>query len=338
MAIQFVENFYLYGQPGTPLSDANSNFNTQWITGGTGAALITTGFHAKANALTLPRTGSTYAQVERRYTTTEDVVTIGWAFRATQRGATTFTIKGADVDLLELEWPNGFQIGAEVSTTTILLNKVYYCELQITKSTGVASLVVNNYPYFTDIQAVTPAALPDTIQCVWGYPEAATPAADYVFSDIYIGDSSAGKYVDFAGPQQFTTRLITDAVEPGWAAEPDTKTRVEVMNNIPANASEYTEADTVGQADMYTSNEAVDPAATVTVVAVTSLLTKTDIDDQYVALQLDNDGTTKLGDDIPVPIQPAYFQQVFETDVADADWVPATVEATAFGPIIRPRP
>src|SRR5690606_11833839 len=107
MSLKFIENFYPYGTPGSQLANANANFNTQWITHGSAAAIITTGFQAMSNALLLPRTGSSYAQVERRFTSTDDVIIVGYAFRATQRGATTFAIMAdPSTPLVELEWPN----------------------------------------------------------------------------------------------------------------------------------------------------------------------------------------------------------------------------------------
>ena len=336
MALHLIENFFPYGTVGSTLSSANANFNTQWITHGSSAALITDGFHADAKSLTLPRTGSTFAQVERRYTTTDDTVIIGYAFRATQRGATTFSVRADDVTpIIDLEWPNQFKIGADTGSATILLNKVYFVELKLAKTAKTYELKVNGYPYLSGTFTET---VPDTIQCFWGFPEAATPAADFVFSYVYFMDGSAGKHTDFLGPQKVRQRLSTTAVDPGWSPEPSSKSRVDIMNNIPALPAEYTEADTVGDKDMYLSSAPVDSEEIVNGVAVTSLLTKTDIDDQYVALQIQNGVDEKLGTDISVPIQPAYFQSVFETDAANADWTPATVVATAYGTVIRPRP
>lgn len=335
MALNFLENFYAYGEVGSQLANANANFNTQWITHGSGTALITTGFQSKSKALTLPRTGSTYAQVERRFTSTENEVIVGYAFRATMRGATTFTIYAdPTTPIIELEWPNQFKIGTETGTATILLNKTYYVEVKLNKASKEAILKVNGYEYLT---ATFEETVPDTIQCFWGYPETGD-SADFVFSNVYFADSSVGKYTDFVGPQKITSRTITAAVEPGWLPTPESLNRVDIMNNIPPNAAEYTEADTVGQADMYTSSDVVDSSDTITAVAVTSLLAKTDIDDQYVAHQIENGGDSALGSDISVPIQPAYFQTVFEKDAADVDWTPGTVEATSYGPVIRPRP
>ncbi len=336
MAFKFMENFYPYGPEGSTLASANSNFNTQWITHGNAAAIITSGFHADAKTLTLPRTGSSYSTVERRFTSTDDTVIVGYAFRATQRGATTFSIRADDTtSIVDLEWPNQFKIGTVTGPYTILLNKVYFVEVKLVKSTKTVTLKVNGYDCLTTT-FTTP--VPDTIQCFWGFPAAASPAADFVMSYVYFVDGSAGRFTDFLGSQRVRRRAATSAIDPGWAPTPSATPRVQIMNNIPAKASEYTEADTVGAEDMYLSSTPVDAGEVVNAVAVTSLLTKTDIDVQYAALQISDGTTDKVGTDINVPIQPTYFQEVFETDVANADWTPATVESTQFGPVIRPQP
>lgn len=334
MALKFIENFFPYGVVGSQLAAANANFNTQWIVHGTVPALISNGFRANAKSITLSRTTTGFARVERRFETTDNVAIIGYAFRATQRGATTFTIENGEDVLLALEWPNQFQIGSDVGTATILLNKVYFVAIKITKSTGAVEVQVNGYPYLTTTIA---SPVPDLLQAYWGY-NAQGPAADMTFSDVYFIDGTAGKFSDFMGPHRVVSRVVDAAVGTGWDPEPEDKDRVDIVTNIPPLVNEYTESDTVGTKDFYTSSAEVEVGAVINGVSVTSLLTKTDIDDQFVALAVSDGALDKLGTDISVPIQPAYFQTVFETDVEDADWTKATVEAAEFGPVIRPRP
>lgn len=334
MALKFIDNFFAYGTTGTTLADANANFNTGWITHGTLPVMIASGFRANAKAVSLSRTASGFAQAERRFTSTEDKMTVGYAFRATSREATTFTIKSGATVIVNLEWPNQFRIGTELGGATILLNRVYFVEIQLIKSTKTITMQVNGYPYLT---TTTTETIPDTIQCFWGYDDVGTNA-DFTFSDISFVDGSAGEHTDFMGPHRVITRTITDAVDPGWVAEPSEKSRVEIMNNIPALPAEYTEADTVGQKDFYKSTDVVAPGTVINGVSVTSLMTKTDIDDQYIALAVSDGFADKLGEDLAVPIQPEYLHQVFETDVAGDTWVPSTVQEASFGPVIRPRP
>lgn len=332
--LKFMENFYQYASVGTPLSAANTNFNTQWITHGEGPSVITEGFEEGSKALLLSRTSISAARVERRFETTEDTIIVGWAFQATNR-ATNFQMSTASrPNFLEMEWPRGFEINGVQGSATVLLNRKYFVEVKLEKSTGDVTVHLNGYPY---LEANVGAVTEDTIQCFWGWGQAGT-AADYTMSHVYFVDSSPGKFTDFVGPHTVKARVVTDAIEPGWTPEPSSMDRVSIVSAIPPVSGRYTESDTVGEKDFYTSNQEVDTDATVNAVAVTSLLAKTDIDDQYVALAVSENDTDKLGDDIEVPLQPAYFQQVFETDVADADWTPAAVEGAAFGPIIRPRP
>ncbi len=332
--LKFIESFYQYAPAGTPLSAANSNFNTQWITHGSGAILITEGFEPDSKTLTLSRATTSFGNVERRFETEEDTMIVGWAFQATAR-ATTFRMSTASqTDFLRMEWPREFQIGSDIGTATILLNKKYFVEVKLTKSTGDVVVHVNGYPYLTtNVGAVTE----DLVQCFWGWEEVGSPAT-YVMSHIYFADSSAGKFTDFLGPHKVRSRMVTEALEPGWSPEPPEMNRVDIMSAVPPVNGRYTESDTVGTKDFYKSNTPVDLDEVINGVAVTTLLAKTDIDDQYVALAVSDETTDKLGDDIEVPLQPSYFQTVFETDVEDQDWEPATVEATAFGPVVRPRP
>lgn len=334
MALKFMENFVQYATVGTALSSANTNFNTQWITHGSGSIIISTGFDPGSNALTLSRTSTSYGRVERRFETTDDTVIVGWAFRATDR-ATNFSMATASKpDLLSLEWPKAFSIGSDAGTATILLNKKYFVEVKLVKSTGAVTVNVNGYPYLTTtVDAVTE----DLVQFYWGWSEVG-PSADYVMSHVYFADGSAGKFTDFVGPHIVQSRHATTEVDPGWTPEPGSMSRVDIVSAIPPVAGRYTESDTVGTKDFYTSDNEVDTGAVINAVAVTSLLAKTDIDDQYVALAVSDGDADSLGDDIEIPLQPAYFQSVFEQDPGAADWTPATVEAAAFGPVIRPRP
>lgn len=327
--LRFVDNFFAYGNVGTSLTQANSTFNTQWIVHGSIPSVISAGFTDDAKAVTLSRNNSGTSRLERRIETTENVVVIGFAFRATARNATIFSIDG----VVDLEWPAGFKINDEVSPTTILINRLYYVEIKLNKTTKEVVLKVNGYDYLT---TTITADIPDTLQCFWGYT-ANGPAAEMSFSNIYWLDSSAGKYTDFIGPQTMSNRVPTAAVDNTWTAEPTGKTNVAIMQNMPPNVNEFTESDVVGSRDFYTSDQPIDNQSPVTAVAVTALIAKTDIDDQFIALSIGDGTTVKEGGQLEVPIQPTFLQTVFETDVSDGDWEPTAVVDTEFGPIIKPR-
>lgn len=331
---KFMENFYAYAPSGTTLASANNNFNTQWITHGSGSIVISDGFEVGTRALTLSRAATNYGRVERRLETDQDTIIIGWAFQATARETNFVLGTASQPTLIELEWPKGFKIGAVEGTATILLNKKYFVELKYTKSTGAVDLRVNGYPYLTTTVATVTE---DLFQAYFGYSTAGLPS-DYKMSHVYFIDSAPGKYTDFLGPHIVQSRVIDEAIGAGWSPEPDTMSRVEIVSAIPPVAGRYTESDIVGTKDFYKSSTAIDPDLVVNAVAVTSLLAKTDIDDQYVALAVSDGTTDKLGTDIEVPLQPSYFQTVFEQDVDDTDWTVATAEAVEFGPVIQPRP
>lgn len=333
--LKFMENFYAYGQVGAQLATANTNFNTKWIVSGTVPALISEGLTnpSVSRAITLGRTTSGFSRIERRFETTDNKVWVGFAFRATQRNAVTFTISSAQGKVLDLEWPNQFKIGDATGTFTGFINRTYFMALSLDKTTKEVVLRVNGYPCLT---TTITADIPDLLQFIWGY-DANGANASVIVGDIYLGDSSAGKYQDMPSPHYVHALTINQGAADGWAPNPASRTRVEIMNNVPPKLSEYTEADTVGAKDLYLATAALDPALTINAFAVTSLLGKTDIDDQKATLLISNGTTEKRGADFDIQIQPTFEQQVFETDVAGADWTPATVPATQFGPEIRPR-
>lgn len=339
MAFKFMENFYQYGEVGSSLADANSNFNTGWIVhGGTVPAIINTGFRANAKSLLLDRTLAGTARVERRFTTESDTHIVGYAFRATQRAPNMFVIQSNDEKIVEIKWPKEFEINGVTGNATILLNRNWFVEIKLTKSTKAIEVRINGYDY--GLTTIAEYDIGDTIQCFWGYEDAG-PAASMTISDIYYIDGTTtanDTLVDFLGPQAVKARPITAEGSENWAVEPEDGDRVAIMNNIPANASEYTESDQVGTKDLYVSSELVEEDDVINAVAVTSLLTKTDIDDQYIALVVQNEDDVHVGEDQAVLPQPTYMQQVFTKNAALAAWDKATVEATEFGVEIRPRP
>lgn len=339
MAFKFMDNFYQYGEVGSSLADANSNFNTGWIVhGGVVPVVINTGFTANAKSLLLDRTVGGTARVERRFTTESDTHIVGFAFRATQRAPNTFVIQSNDERIVELKWPKEFEINGVLGNATILLNRLWFVEIKLTKSTKAIELRVNGRDY--GLTTTSAFDIGDTIQCFWGYEDAG-PAASMSISDVYYIDgttTATDTQVDYLGPQSVKARPITAEGSSNWAVEPEDGDRVTIMNNIPANASEYTESDQVGTKDLYLSSELVGEDDVINAVAVTSLLTKTDIDDQYVAMVVQDGTDVHTGEDQAVLPQPTYMQQVFTKNAALGTWDKATVEATEFGVEIRPRP
>lgn len=334
MALKFVDNFYVYGNVGTALAAANTNFNTQWITHGSGAATISQGLSTPlGKTLTLNRTTSAYSQVERRFESTADTVIFAFALRATSRGFSPLILKDGATTIAALEWPGGFKVGTEVGAKTIFLNKTYFVEVGLTKSTKEVVVRVNGRPYLT---TTVTADITDAIQAYIGY-DATGAASTFTFGDFYFLDSSPGTYTTFIGTKRLSTQMAETAVGNNWTPDPASRTNVQIMNNIPPRPGEFTESDIVGTKDFYTFNNPVADDAQVDAVALVCLLGKQDIDDQYAALAISDGTTEKLGADINVPIQTTYQTQVFEEAPTGA-WTPALVNASQGGPVVRLEP
>lgn len=334
MALKFLDNFFVYGAVGTSLASANTNFNTQWITHGGAAINLAQGLrNAESKALTLNRTTAAYGQVERRFETDADKVIFAFAFRASSRGFSPFILKNGEDVLFEVEWPNKLKVGADEGPKTIFLNKTYFLEVGVTKSTKQVEVRVNGRPYLT---STITADIPNAVQAFIGYA-APGAASTFTFGDFYFLDSSAGKYTDFIGTKRIRTQLVEAAVGSNWSPEPASRTNVQIMNNIPPRAGEFTESDIVGTKDFYTFGNPVAEDAQVDAVALVCLLGKQDIDEQRAALAISDGTTEKLGEDIDVPIQTSYQLQVFE-EAPTGDWTPTLVNGIQGGPVVRPTP
>lgn len=330
MALQFVESFSNYGIVGSSFSAANANFNTGWTVVGTGAATFAPGFQEDSTAVNLSRAASAMTNLERRFESTDDTVIVGYEFRSTARNAVTFSIQ----DVLELTWPDRMGIDGQFGTAIPILNTPYYVEIKIVKSTRAVTMKLNGYDYLT-VTLDSGITIPDLLVCKFGW-HATGQSATFTVGNVYFMDGSAGKYTDFIGPQAMVIARPTESVDPvTWEPIPGSKTNVQIMNNLPPNINEYTQSDTIGTSDIYTSDVVV--TGTVTAVSVTALIGKTDIDEQRVALLVSDGTATAEGDEFEVSVQPQYMQTVFEQDYDDTDWTDVTASATQFGVTIKPR-
>lgn len=331
MALKFVDGFGHYGADGTQFSAINQTFNTGYIVGGGGSITFGAGFDATTKALYMTRSVSAAPYLERRFETTDDTVIIGFEFRANARFDGMLNIIG----VTKIDWPSFMEIEGNAGAAIPILNTEYYVELKIVKSTKAYTMKLNGFPYITGV-LTTANPIPDLLQIRWGFPTTGT-TTQLVVSNIYLMDGSTGKYTDFIGPQRMRSDRPNTSIAPiEWQPTPTSKTNVQIMNNVPPLANEYTSSNMVGEADFYTSTTPV--TGTVTAVAVTSVIGKTDIDSQVVKLGIGNSGDRLGGDDIDVPVQPSYLQQVFEKDQADNDWTSGTATSIPYGVTIQPRP
>lgn len=331
MAIIFSDGFGKYGPIGYAFSSVQNVFDTGYTLSGGGAINFTEGFAPDNIALSMSRTSSVAPRISRTIETTEDIVIIGFELSSTARFNGFFSIE----NVTQIDWPAAMSIEGNSGSAIPILNTGYYVELKIQKSTKAYTMKLNGYPYITGTLGIV-GAIPDTLKLSWGFPSTGS-SATFKFTNLVIVDGSSGKYQDFIGPQTIRDDRPTNSVSPvDWTPTPSGKTNVQIMQNNPPLASEYTKSDQVGEADYYTSSTPV--SGNVTAVAITTIIGKTDIDSQMVAVGIGAAGTRKEGPDFEVPVQPTYVTQVFERDEADNDWLPISAAAIPFGVTIQPRP
>lgn len=329
--LKFIEGFDSYGPDGTQFAALNNAFDTGWILGGSSAITFGPGFTDATKAVYLTRGGSSFSYIERRFESEDDTIIIGFQFRANRRFDGILTIPG----VLTLDWPSVMSIAGVEGTAVPILNTGYHAEIKLVKSTQEFTMRLNGRPYIAGTLTGV-SNIPDILPVRFGF-DSAGATAQAVISNVHFVDGSPGRYTDFIGPQLVWSDRPTDSVDPiTWDPIPPEKTNVQIMSNVPPKINEFTQSDEVGTSDYYTSSTPID--GPVTAVAVTTVLAKTDIDDQYVGIGVGHEGERKEGPDREVPIQPLYMQQVFETDEDDNDWTAGTATAVPFGVTIRPRP
>lgn len=329
MALLFTEGFGKYGPEGQSFSSVQNVFNTGYVLSGGGSAILVQGFSNDTMALQLSRTSSAAPRLSRSVTSTSDVVIVGFEMSANTRFNGFFSIQ----DVVSIDWPSFMSIEGNNGTAIPILNTSYYVEIKITKSTKAYEMKLNGYSYLSGI--LTAPSVPDTMVLQWGFPTTGASAA-FRFSNITFVDGTPGTYTDFIGPQSIREDRPSTSVTPiTWDPVPSNKTNVQIMNNNPPLVSEYTNSDVVGESDYYTSSTPV--SGTVTAVAITTLIGKTDIDSQSVKIGIGAAGSRKEGPVVDVEVQPRYVQQVFETDAADASWTAGSASTVPFGVTIQPR-
>lgn len=326
MALLFVDGFGKYGQNGFQFSGVQTTFNTGYELAGGGSIVFTDGFDVGNKALMISGSAQ-LPRIRKRITTTADTVIIGFEMRSTVRFS-FFSIE----NVVTIDWPGAMEIDGNVGTAIPILNTGYYVELKLTKSTQAYTMRLNGYPY---INGTLTNTIPDELVLQWGFSSVAS--GNFTFSNIVVLDNSGTKYTDFIGPQTIREDRPTASVQPvSWTPVPPSLTNVQIMQNIPPLASQYTRSDLANSSDYYTSSVPV--TGDVTAVAVSAIVGKTDIDSHEVKIGIGPLSGRKEGVARVVQVQPAYLLDIFETDASNNDWTAASATNTEFGITLQPRP
>lgn len=152
------------------------------------------------------------ANLQRTVSFTGNQLTIGFAMRYDKRGG-LFAIAGEGSSTfvvgLRVDDTNGLMyLNGVPSYIAPLINRWYYFELEMDKSAGTITLVVNGK---ADISVPLPAEVAGQIVLTWNaYQLAANDFATKLLDDMYINDGTR------LSPMQITTRFPTSTVDDDW--------------------------------------------------------------------------------------------------------------------------
>lgn len=295
----------------------------------TGTPVMATGRVATQQAVSLPNVSS----LARTFTSPEDKVVFGFAFRAVGKRHDLITIK----NVLTLKWDEttGKLSVADGTTGTgtaiVLLDLWYYIEIVITKSTGIIEVYVNNGLDIT-------APLPNSANVVSNFETtfAGVAESEFLLDDLVFIDSSAGKYVDRFGPVQITSRLPMVDVDKEWSLSSG-NAHYPLVYNQPPNEDKYIQSNTSGAIDTFLSNTSIPNTNGILAVGLTVYNRKSDVDNRQLGMVIGQKGQTqKEVIDTHLTTESKYSYAVFETNQAGLDWTDERLNQAPFGVIVRP--
>lgn len=296
----------------------------------TGEVALAEGRVAVTRALQLGDGASKAGTLKRTFTSQDQKVVIGFAYRAEKSRDNVVAI----TSLGTLGWNKDtgkVSFAGAQGTATILLDLWYYYEIVVDKANQRVELWINNTK---DIETTLPgtAQYLTNFECLWS---SAANDKKYV-DDLYFLDGSAGHYVDRVGPLAIQARLPTEDIDKEWS--PSTgNIHWDLVNNQPPKADEYVQSNVSGAMDTYRSNQPVSAEGAIVAVGITVMNRKSDIDARQLGMVVGGKGQTqKEVIDNDLLTTPKYSYAVFETAPDGATWTAASVTNTPFGVVVRP--
>jgi hypothetical protein len=292
----------------------------------TGVVSMEEGRTQAVRALQLTNTAS----LSRTFTSAQSKVVIGFAYNAASKRSAVVNIP--NVGTLDWDTETGkMSLANGTGTATILLGLWYYFEIVIDKANQLLQLYINNGK---DIEVALPATAINlsTFACTWSGTAAETKKID----DIFVVDSSTGKYVDRVGPIAIQCRLPTSDVDKEWSPSTGTD-HWDLVNNQPPDETQYIQSNTSGAEDSFLSNDGLPSGAQVIAVGLVVLNKKSDIDARQLGMVVGRKGQPqKQVLDTNLTTTPKYSYAVFESAPGDAAWTDETVTSIPFGVVVRP--
>lgn len=284
-------------------------------------------------AVRLTQSGGVAGTLKRTFETEADVVTIGFAYMATERS----NIVGIEGTPLVVEWPVGCRMNGVDGEAIPIRNIWYYFELVIDKPQQQARLYINNR---LDITAPLPAEFDNmTAYTVrWGSEITDTAQTVQFIDDLVLIDSegvSGENIIDRIGPVEITTRFPTEDVTAEW--EPSIEGPLYPMvSNRPPEAGKYIQANVSGKEATFLSNKPLPTDAPIFAIGMVARALKTDIDRRALGLIWGEDASRIEVIDDNLSTENSYSYALFESPAPGQTWTKAIVEGTPFGVKIRP--
>lgn len=323
MALRFMEGFDQFNnESGLAAKLATAGYTTGGIVG------IADGRGAVTRALSIG-SGAAAGSLRRTFASGQNLVVLGFAYRATNARAQIVSIDG----VVTLGWDAAtgrITISGSAGQATIVLSVWYYFEIVIDKTLGEIRVHINNE---LDLTVALPsgAAFVTSYVCNW------TTASDVkLLDDVVFIDSATGTYTNRIGPVQITARVPSVDVDAEWSAATGND-RYEMVNNIPVIPSQFIQSNSSGAFSTFLSNTPVQGQDAILAVGVVVVARKSDVDNRQIGLVVGTkNGARKEVLQPTLATTDTYSYAVFETGLGNVPWTDETVSDTPFGVVVRP--
>lgn len=272
------------------------------------------------------------AYLRRTFESDADVVTIGFAYMATERSPIVRVI-----DLIDLLWPVGCQLNGVDGTAIPIRNIWYYYELQIDKPAQKLRLYINNK---LDIEAPLPAEAQNmtTYRVQWGTGVTGSVSTTQMVDDLVLIDSNEtepGGISDRIGPVDITVRFPTSDHTAEWVGSKE-GTLASLVNKRPPQADSYIQSNVSGAEATFLSSAQLPTDSPIYAIGVVVRALKTDIDRRQIGLVF-GDGANRLEEiRSDLTTENKYLYGFFEQPAPGQVWTKEIVESNSFGVKVRP--
>jgi len=298
---------------------------------GTDSLTVTIGRDAGSYALRLRQDSAAgnSASFAKAITTSEPVVTFGFAYMATERSKIV-QIEG----LIDLEWPVGCRLNGVDGEAIPIRNIWYYYELQIDKTAQKIRLFINNR---LDIEAPLPAEAANmtVYKLKWGSGVTGSAKTTQHIDDIAFSDSAGSDFNARKGPIAITTRFPQTDHTADWigsVAGP----LAPLVNKRPPEASSYIQSNISGREATFKSSAPLPNDSPVYAIGIIARALKTDIDKRTIGLVWGDDENRLEKINAELTTDNKYYYALFEAPAPGQVWTKEIVESNSFGVKVRP--